>query len=154
MGVEIERKFLISSDQWRDEVADSRRIAQGYLQLDPERTVRVRILDEQAFLTIKGKTQGLSRVEFEYEIPLEEGRQLLEMCTRPPIEKTRHRIKRGALVWEVDEFAGRFAGLVMAEVELATEDEQVDLPAWLGQEVSDDSSYFNSQMYASEKNNW
>ena len=154
MGIEIERKFLVNSDLWRDSVAQVQRIKQGYLQMDPERTVRVRLLNDHAFLTIKGKTKGLSRVEFEYEIPFEEGVQLLQLCTRPPIEKTRHCVEQGSLTWEIDVFEGNFDGLVMAEVELATEQEQVDLPDWVGQEVSDQARYFNSQMYASEQNSW
>jgi adenylate cyclase len=144
MAIEIERKFLVSGDGWRQ--ADARWLSQGYLNRDPLRTVRVRVAGPQAFLTIKGPNDGIRRMEFEYPIPLPEAEALLALCDGPLIQKFRHRVAHADLVWEVDEFHGANAGLVVAEVELPSEDHPFQAPPWLGQEVSDDPRYFNSSL--------
>ncbi len=145
MGVEIERKFLVVNDNWRKEAKRSTNIAQGYLNDDPRRTVRVRIRDRLAWLTVKGVAEGLVRPEFEYEIPVEDARQLMAL-TRTSLSKIRHEIDFAGKTWEVDEFQGAHAGLVIAELELDTEAESFERPAWLGREVSEDPAYFNSTL--------
>lgn len=146
MGSEIERKFLVKNDQWRKQ-ATGCAFLQGYLSSKPECNVRVRIEGDRAKLTIKGKTKGVTRTEFQYDIPVEEARQMLEeLCERPLIEKTRYRLKQGELTWEIDEFYGDNQGLVVAEVELQTEDQAFDKPEWLGSEVSDDPRYYNAAL--------
>jgi adenylate cyclase len=143
MAVEIERKFLVTSDAWR-EGPPGVRICQGYLTRDPERTVRVRLAGEKAFLTIKGATSNISRQEFEYPLPSEDARTLLDLCLQPLVDKIRHERKHGEHVWEVDEFLGANAGLVVAEIELADAEEDFARPEWLGREVSDDPRYYNA----------
>lgn len=141
MGLEIERKFLVKSDRWRD-LAPGILYRQGYIP--STHTVRVRIVGEQGFLTIKGATQGISRSEFEYAIPVEDAAQLLDTLCQPPlIEKYRHKIDLNGLIWEVDEFLGENQGLVMAEVELQDDNQAIELPDWIGEEVSHDSRYYN-----------
>lgn len=147
MAIEIERKFLLKNQQWRAVAGEGRLIRQGYLSDQPERTVRVRVAGEQAWLTIKGKTEGIARLELEYSIPVAEAMQLLDqLCLKPLIEKYRYRIAQGDLVWEIDEFLGENAGLIVAEIELSTTDQVFDHPDWLGDEVSDDPRYFNSAL--------
>ena len=143
MPAEIERKFLVADDSWRDGTPGVR-IAQGYLSQDPDRTVRVRIGGEKAWLTIKGRTHGITRAEFEYAIPVDEARALLELCLPSVIDKTRHEISFGGQLWEVDDFHGENAGLVIAEVELADAAISPELPPWVGAEVSADGRYFNA----------
>jgi len=145
MGREIERKFLVVGDRWR-EGATGLAIRQGFLSTVPERTVRVRIMDDRAWLTIKGPSRGMVRPEYEYEIPTGDAAELLEMCERPPIEKTRYTVEHGGREWVVDVFAGANRGLVLAEVELESEDAAVDLPAWAGTEVTDDRRYANARL--------
>ncbi len=143
MGVEIERKFLVCGEvPLRDGVV----MKQGYLCREPERTVRVRLEGTRAVLTVKGKPSGISRDEFEYEIPLDDGRALLAMCHEGVVEKTRYRTEVGEHVWEVDVFGGENIGLVVAEIELAAEDEVFELPPWVGEEVSGDARYSNSSL--------
>jgi CYTH domain-containing protein len=144
MAVEIERKFLVTGDAWRQ--AEGTRLSQGYLNRDKERTVRIRVAGSQAFLTIKGLTSGASRAEFEYEIPLMDAEQLLLMCDGPLVEKIRYVIAYDGHSWEVDEFLGDNAGLVVAEIELQSEDESFSRPEWVGVEVTDDPRYFNSSL--------
>lgn len=147
MAIEIERKFLVVGESWRDQVTRSSAMRQGYLSTNAKATVRVRIVDDgRAFLTIKGKTDGISRAEFEYEVPLEEGRAMLEMARPNVVEKRRHIVPHGGLDWEVDIFEGAHDGLIMAEVELTSADQVVDLPAWAGQEVSHDDRYANASL--------
>lgn len=154
MGKEIERKYLVKGDAWR-KLATGTVYRQGYLSTVKERTVRVRTINDNGFLTIKGITKGISRLEFEYEIPEADARKLLdELCERPLIEKSRYKITYAGMVWEVDEFAGDNAGLVIAEVELETEDQQIDLPDWIGEEVSGDPRYFNSNLIAHPYTRW
>ncbi len=146
MGIEIERKFLLKNDHWR---AGARGVEfrQGYLSTTPERTVRVRLEGTLGKLTIKGKSSGISRAEYEYEIPAAEAGELLDsLCLRPLIEKTRYRVEHAGRVWEVDEFHGANAGLILAEVELETAEAVLELPEWIGQEVSDDPRYFNANL--------
>ena len=154
MALEIERKFLLKDDSWTSRVARSHVLKQGYLASLPGPTVRIRTSDQSAFLTIKGKTTGISRVEFEYEIPMEEALELLKLSANAPIEKTRHIVKADGHVWEIDVFEGANLGLVLAEVELQSEDEQIVLPAWIGMEVSDDPRYFNSYLSQNPFNEW
>jgi adenylate cyclase len=154
MGLEIERKFLVVGDDWR---AGREGLAcrQGYLSAAIERTVRVRVMGEQAFLTVKGATQGLSRLEFEYSIPLAEAHAMLDaLCLHPLVEKTRYERDYGGMVWEVDEFAGENRGLIVAEVELHAPDQEVDLPPWAGREVSEDPRYLNANLARHPYSEW
>lgn len=154
MPIEIERKFLVRGDSWR-QGAQGTSYRQGYLTVDPERTVRVRIAGDKAFLTIKGKTEGMARAEFEYPIPVAEAAQLLDsLCLRPQIEKVRYRVSYGGHIWEVDEFDGDNKGLIMAEVELESSDQQVELPPWAGEEVTDDPRYYNASLTRSPFTTW
>lgn len=141
--VEIERKFLIHKDLWKPG-ENGVEIRQGYLCVHPERVVRVRIAGEKAYITIKGKASGLARPEFEYEIPKNEAEVLIKMCLDFPIEKIRFKEKIDSLTWEIDVFKGANSGLIMAEVELTSEDQKVFLPDWIAEEVSNDFRYFNS----------
>ena len=154
MGVEIERKFLVTGDAWRA-LGEATLLRQGYLSLDPERTVRVRIEGEAATLTIKGKNRGATRGEWEYPIPVQEAAELLDtLCQRPLVEKIRHRIAAGPHTWEVDEFLGANAGLVVAEIELASEEEAFAKPGWIGPEVTHDHRYFNSNLIRHPYSAW
>ena len=154
MPIEIERKFLVQDDSWR-QGAQGTSYRQGYLTVDPERTVRVRIAGEKAFLTIKGKTEGMTRSEFEYPIPVEEAAQLLDnLCLLPLIEKVRYRISYGGRIWEVDEFDGDNRGLILAEVELEADDDHVELPPWAGEEVTSDSRYYNASLSRTPYRSW
>lgn len=147
MAVEIERKFLVQGD-FKKEVVSSHRIRQAYISRIAERTVRIRIQDEQGFITIKGKSNesGRSRFEWEKEIPKAEAEALLELCEEGMIDKTRYVVRSGSHVFEVDEFYGAQAGLVIAEIELEREDESFIKPKWLGKEVTGDPRYYNSQL--------
>ena len=153
MAVEIERKFLLKDDSWRAGVTGTL-FRQGYLSRAAERTVRVRIAGEQAFLTIKGKSQGASRAEFEYAIPVADAAAMLELCDGPLIEKNRYCIEHAGFVWEVDEFLGANAGLVVAEVELPSEATQPPLPEWVGVEVTSDARYYNSRLSEYPYSGW
>lgn len=146
MPLEIERKFLLSSDAWRDEVSQSYALRQGYLSSNPDRTVRIRTKGERGILTIKGRGEGISRPEFEYDIPHDEALVLLALCEQPLIEKVRYEVKRGKHVWEIDVFEGVNQGLVVAEIELEQESDAFEHPAWLGEEVSHDRRYFNASL--------
>lgn len=152
MGIEIERKFLVVGSAWRQGAGV--RFSQGYLNRDKDRTVRVRLAGEQAFLTIKGRSAGASRAEFEYEVPLADGQQLLQLCERPLIEKIRRVLAHEGNTWEVDEFLGENAGLVVAEIELQSEDQAFARPEWLGEEVTSDSRYFNSSLSLNPFGQW
>ena len=151
MAQEIERKFLVTGEGWKPLVASSALLRQGYLSSNAKATVRVRSKDDRkAVLTLKGAAEGISRAEFEYDIPIEDARELLAMAAPHVLEKRRHIVPFGGLVWEVDVFEGRHAGLVIAEVELDSEDQQVTLPDWVGTEVSMDERYFNASLARSE----
>ena len=154
MGIEIERKFLVRGDAWRQPASAQTRFCQGYLSRDPARTVRVRIAGEQAFLTIKGATTGASRAEFEYGIPLADARQLLAISDGPVVEKIRHLCPHEGMTWEVDEFLGANAGLVVAEIELQSEGQAFGRPAWLGEEVTGDARYVNANLAVHPFTRW
>lgn len=146
MGVEIERKFLLVGDAWRT-LGEPVLLRQGYLSSDPDRTVRVRIEGAAGTLTIKGRSQGATRAEWEYPLPLADAMELLDrLCEQPLIEKYRRRIAFAGHTWEVDEFLGANAGLAFAEIELASEDQPFDKPDWIGEEVTHDRRYFNSSL--------
>ena len=148
MGVEIERKFLLTGDAWRT-LGEPQLLRQGYLSSDPDRTVRVRIEGEKGSMTIKGRSTGATRGEWEYPIPLTDAAELLErLCQQPIIEKYRRRIAYAGNIWEVDEFLGANAGLVVAEIELSSEDQHFDRPDWIGAEVTHERRYFNSSLIA------
>lgn len=152
MAIEIERKFLVIGDAWRD--APPVFYSQGYLNRDKARTVRVRIAGEEAFLTIKGTSVGARRAEFEYPIPLWDARELLALCEQPLIEKNRRKILHEGFIWEVDEFLGENLGLVVAEIELPAEDAAFTKPDWVGAEVTDDARYFNSNLSRTPFTHW
>ena len=149
MATEIERKFLLVNEDWRAEADAGVVMRQGYLtsflpEHAPKSSIRVRIAGDKAYLNIKGATLGVTRVEYEYPIPLADANQMLDsLADGPLIEKTRYHVQHGAHTWEIDVFAGDNQGLVVAEVELAAEDERYERPAWLGDEVSDDPRYYN-----------
>ena len=154
MGVEIERKFLLAGDGWRA-LGEPVLLRQGYLSSNPERTVRVRIEGGQGTMTIKGKSIGATRGEWEYPIPLADANELLDrLCEQPIIEKYRRRIPFAGNVWEVDEFLGANQGLVVAEVELDAEEQQFDKPEWIAAEVTDDVRYFNSSLIRNPYSTW
>ncbi len=154
MGTEIERKFLVRGESWRS-LAEGVVYRQGYIASSQDCTVRVRIAGERGYLTLKGATQGISRPEYEYAIPLQDATELLNtLCQGPLIEKTRYRIAWGDLVWEVDEFTGENQGLIMAEVELSDPNQTVALPDWIGEEVSGDPRYFNANLAKHPFRNW
>lgn len=154
MPVEIERKFLVCGDEWREE-ADGTLLRQGYLNTGKGCIVRIRTAGDKAFLTIKGPTTGISRPEYEYEIPLQDATELLHsLAQQPIIEKVRYCVPREGHVWEVDEFLGDNTGLVLAEVELEDEAEQVDKPRWVGKEVTDDARYRNTALAKNPYSHW
>lgn len=154
MGKEIERKFLIAGDEWR-KLAKGTSYRQGYLSTVKERTVRVRTIDDKGYLTIKGITIGASRAEYEYEIPAGEANEMLtNLCEKPLVEKNRYKIKQGGLTWEIDEFLGDNLGLIVAEIELEDEAQEFDKPSWIGQEVTGDPKYFNSNLTKTPYTKW
>lgn len=156
MALEIERKFLVLDDSYKKESFSHSHIQQGYITSERGRTVRVRIRDDHAFITIKGPSMdgGLSRYEFEQEIPLEDGRQLMRLCEPGIIDKIRWLVKNGNHTFEVDEFFGENEGLVMAEVELSSVDEDIEIPDFIGEEVTGDRRYYNSQLRQKPYRNW
>lgn len=154
MAIEIERKFLVEGNAYK-KLATPAYFRQGYLCTEPERTVRVRIADKKGFITIKGKNAGISRAEFEYEIPKIEAETMLNTLALPTvIEKYRYRIELDGKTWEVDEFFGENQGLVLAEIELNSETENFKTPSWIGMEVSNDERYYNSMLSQNPFKNW
>jgi len=154
MGKEIERKFLVKGDVWKA-LAQGTMYRQGYLNSAKERTVRVRTVGDKAFLTIKGITVGATRAEYEYEIPFDDCNALLDnLAEKPFIEKKRYKIPFEGLIWEVDEFFGDNQGLIVAEVELQSEEQQIPKPEWVGDEVSGDPRYFNSNLIKHPFTKW
>ena len=146
MPKEIERKFLLSSGEWR---ANARGFfcRQGYLAINERCTARVRVAGGRAFVTVKGRRIGISRDEYEYPVPVEHANEMLErLCEQPIIEKTRHLVREGGVLWEIDEFSGLNQGLVLAEVELRDETQRVALPRWIGKEVTADPKYLNASL--------
>jgi CYTH domain-containing protein len=155
MGMEIERKFLVDGD-FRNEEYKASRIVQGYICADKGRTVRVRINGEKGYLTIKGPStdDGLSRYEFEREIPVSDAEEMLGLCLPGVIDKVRHLVRRGNHTWEVDEFLGDNDGLIVAEIELSYPDEAFEKPSWVGEEVTADRRYYNSELTKNPYKNW
>ena len=154
--LEIERKFLVNSNAFKTEAFTQNRISQGYLSSVPERTVRVRIKGNKGFLTIKGASNesGLSRFEWEKEIPVDEATTLLKLCEEGVIDKTRFEVKMGKHIIEIDEFHGDNEGLIMAEIELKNETEAFEKPNWLGIEVTNDARYYNSYLSKNPYKTW
>ena len=154
--IEIERKFLVQSEEFKAISFAKNEISQGYLNSNPERTVRVRIKGNQGYLTIKGKGNetGMSRLEWEMEIPVDEAKMLLNLCESGVISKMRYEVKFGNHVYEVDEFFGENEGLVLAEIELKSEDEAFEKPDWLGEEVTNNEKYYNSYLRKNPFKNW
>lgn len=154
MGIEIEKKFLLTGNGWK-KLAKGTAYRQGYLNSQKERTVRVRIIDSAGFLTIKGASVGATRMEFEYDIPLDDAKTLLnELCEKPIIEKNRYKIEFAGFIWEVDEFFGENEGLVVAEIELESEDQEFEKPEWVGEEVTGDQRYYNSNLIKEPYSRW
>ncbi len=154
MGVEIERKFLVRGTDWKRGLSGTQ-YRQGYLSSGPDCTVRVRLADERGYLTIKGASLGASRLEFEYPIPAEEAVQMLErLCSKQLIEKIRYRVPYAGMVWDVDEFFGDNRGLLLAEIELEYEAQVIELPPWIGQEVTGDHRYYNACLAVHPISNW
>jgi adenylate cyclase len=153
MSIEIERKYLVKGEEWR-RLADPVQYVQGYLVSDEKRTVRVRIAGNSGFLTIKGKSVGMSRKEFEYPIPLDDARELILLSKIPIVEKKRSKIEWEGKIWEVDEFEGQNKGLILAEIELKSEEERFTIPPWIGVEVTGDIRYFNSYLSQNPYMEW
>lgn len=160
MAVEIERKFLVKDDSWR-EGAKGQKYMQGYMSRGDVATVRVRVTEKGAFLTIKGKpavkegTISAAKLEFEYPVPVTDAQEMLNLlCQGPIIEKTRYCIEHRGMTWEVDEFYGANAGLIMAEVELDSEDQEITLPSWIGREVTSDKRYYNASLSENAYSQW
>lgn len=161
MGIEIERKFLVAADDWRAGVESSQRMAQGYLDAGDalacgsgKTSVRVRIAGESAWLNIKSRQSGAARQEFEYSIPLADAQALLHLCSGGLIDKTRHHVRHGGFLWEIDEFAGVNAGLIVAEIELPAADTAFARPDWLGHEVTDAPRYYNHALAQRPYSQW
>lgn len=148
MASEIERKFLVEGDGWRDDVskADAEQIVQGYLHAAESHSVRIRLRNGDAKLTVKGATRGITRDEFEYDIPPDDARAMLDLCGDLLVEKRRYVLEHGGHEWIIDEFSGDNEGLLVAEIELDDEDEAFDRPAWLGEEVSGKPEYYNANL--------
>lgn len=155
MPVEIERKFLVKNDTWWSQVDHSTRIRQGYLAPIDKASVRVRVDGDKANINIKSATLGIRRMEYEYAIPLTEAEEMLkQLCRTPQIDKIRHRVKQGNHTWEIDEFFGDNMGLIVAEIELDSEDEAFEIPEWLGKEVTHDERYYNVNLVKHPFKNW
>jgi adenylate cyclase len=155
MALEIERKFLVRSDAWRSEVQSRELLRQGYLSSGSRCSIRARVAGEQAWLNLKAKRSGMTRLEFEYPIPLADADEILrELCNGPLLEKYRHRIPAGGHVWEIDEFLGDNAGLIVAEIELPDEAAEFERPAWLGPEVTQDERYYNFNLASHPYTQW
>lgn len=154
MGQEIEKKFLISNDNWR-ELGTGEVYCQGYLSSEKGRTVRIRTIGERGILTIKGPNVDGAKLEYEYDIPISDALEMLEtLCHKPLIKKTRYKIRYHDFIWEVDEFSGENEGLLFAEIELESLDQTFDKPDWIGREVTDDSRYYNANLVNNPFSNW
>src|ERR1041385_4432457 len=149
MGVEIERKYLVKAELWKKiKPQKSFAVKQAYLSRDPEKTIRIRVAGEKGFITIKGPSKGISRKEYEYEIPVGDAEELISEFTKNVIEKIRHHVLYKENLWEVDEFKGDNEGLIIAEVELDSENQKPELPEWVDKEISLDKRYANSNLIA------
>ncbi|MBW1895020.1 MAG: CYTH domain-containing protein [Deltaproteobacteria bacterium] len=154
MGEEIERKFLVKDDSFK-RLSQGSKYRQGYLNSMKERVVRVRTINDNGFLTVKGITTGATRVEYEYEIPVKDADAMLDdLCEKPLIEKNRYKIKFEGFIWEVDEFFGENQGLTVAEIELEREDQPFEKPEWISEEVTGDPKYFNSNLIQNPYSKW
>jgi CYTH domain-containing protein len=154
LAIEIERKFLVKDDSWR-KLGEGIYYRQGYLSTDIDRTVRIRTIGEKGFLTIKGRSTNATRTEFEYEIPIKDAEVMLDtLCKGPLIEKTRFKINVNDLIWEIDEFWGENAGLIIAEIELEDNDKDIILPEWVGKEVTEDQMYYNANLVKNPYKMW
>lgn len=150
--MEIERKFLVNLERWKQvDKPKGKEIIQAYLTNEIEKSIRIRVKDNQAFITVKGKQQGISRQEFEYEIPVSDAKEMIRLFADSTIEKLRYEIPTNHHVWEVDVFKGKLTGLVLAEIELTNENDLFDLPEWIGQEVSTDPNYLNANLIHLDK---
>jgi len=154
MGLEIERKFLIKDDTWKSDVSKAFNIKQGYLSSVVERVVRIRVRGDKGFLTIKSEVKNMTRLEYEYEVPLEDAEAMLKLCEKPIIEKVRHLVNIDKHTWEIDVFGGKNEGLMVAEIELEAEQETFILPKWAGEEVTNDKRYYNSNLIRTPFNTW
>jgi len=155
MGQEIERKYLVDTDKWQQlEKPHGELYRQGYLLTDPTKTIRVRQTNDKGYLTVKGLTVGASRLEYEYEIPFDEAGELLDNFSVAELCKTRYKITADDKTWEVDEFLGDNKGLIVAEIELGSEDERFVIPAWVGEEVTGQTKYYNSNLTTEPFKNW
>ena len=155
MGIEIERKFLVDHSKWQQvEKPQGNHFRQGYLLDDAKRTIRIRVTDTEGFITIKGTTSGITRKEFEYNIPVAEGIEMLDAFAQSEVDKVRYCITYKGKLWEVDVFNGDNKGLIMAEIELDEENEEFEHPDWLLNEVSDDARYYNSNLSKNPFKNW
>lgn len=155
MGIEIERKFLVKKENWNElEKPRGENFRQGYLLTDPKKTIRVRQTSDKGFLTIKGISVGATRAEYEYEIPFVEAQELLDQFAVSELSKIRYKISVDHHIWEVDVFLGENEGLIVAEIELKTEDESFKTPDWIAQEVTAEEKYFNSNLTLNPYKNW
>lgn len=155
MAIEIEHKFLLNDDSWRQQVSSSAYYCQGYMTSESNVSIRVRISGQQSWLNIKRAVMGSQRDEYEYAIPLADAQAIIkDLCRRPLIEKTRHFVPVGPHVWEIDEFEGDNTGLVVAEIELSEPGEEFQRPAWLGREVTDDIRYYNNNLTLLPYKDW
>jgi len=153
--VEIERKFLVKNDAWWQHVDFSTKIRQGYFAPIAKASLRVRVDGNKANINVKSATLGIKRMEYEYEIPMAEAKEMLDqLCEAPLIEKNRHRVKVGNHTWEIDEFFGENLGLLVAEIELGSEDEAFEMPEWIGLEVTDDKRYYNVNLVKNPYKKW
>ncbi len=153
MATEIERKFLVDTCKW-EPVVRGTRLVQAYLSIDPQPTVRIRIAGEKAYITIKGRSETISRPEFEYEIPVGDAQEMLKMAISNPVEKIRYEMMHEGFLWEVDVFSGKNEGLILAEIELESENQAFPLPDWLLDEVSGDRRYYNSYLSTYPFQDW
>lgn len=154
MAFEIERKFLVRDNSWKDLPRESVEILQGYICSDTKRAVRVRTAGERAWISVKSAITDVRRAEFEYPIPLADARELLKICPLPPLEKVRHKIFHAGKLWEIDEFTGANSGLILAEIELRSEAEEFEIPAWVGEEVTHDPRYLSVCLYEKPFSTW
>ena len=152
MATEIERKFLVVGNAWRESSPEVCR--QGYLNRDKHRTVRVRVIGDKAYLTVKGLTRNATRTEFEYQVPVVEAEQLLDLCDGPLLEKNRFYVTHAGMTWEIDEFKGANAGLIVAEIELESEGQLFERPDWIGREVTNDKRFYNSRLASEPFTTW
>lgn len=155
MPIEIERKFLLANNDWREKVTLSHRIRQGYMGEIDKASVRIRVQDEKANINIKSATLSMRRMEYEYDIPLDEALEMLDqLCKQPQVDKTRFIVEQGKFKWEIDEFYGDNEGLIVAEIELSDENEVFEKPSWVGEEVTEDPRYYNVNLIKHPFNKW